>query len=159
MRLLRRVLAVCSIMLSTAAVAVAGAVPAQAAAAARLPSSPSAAAAGRRIVLVDCAGHGLVRPRTFVLACADGNDYLARLRWARWGATSRGRGNDWVNSCVPDCVQGKFHRYPVRVRAWRARPRPDHASQRYLSRLTLTFTKRVPKGFRRRTVYRLLPSI
>ncbi|MGO8882708.1 MAG: hypothetical protein ACLPUO_12460 [Streptosporangiaceae bacterium] len=153
---LRRHLAAGAIALSAAAMAVAGATAGSAAAAA---AHPAAAAAHHRYprVLVNCRGHGLVRPRMFVLACADADDYLSALHWHGWGAVARGHGREWLDNCVPSCAAGKFHRYPVRVELWRLRRR--HPGQRYYRRMTLTYTKRVPRGYHYRRTISLWPSI
>jgi hypothetical protein len=47
------------------------------------------------------------RPSTVVFACGDGNAYLARLRWRRWGfdeATAIGIAR--INDCSPYCAAG-----------------------------------------------------
>ncbi|HUC57190.1 MAG TPA: hypothetical protein VMA95_07300 [Streptosporangiaceae bacterium] len=115
----------------------------------------SATPAHSRSVLVNCAGKATVKPKRFTIACADGNDYLARLKWSHWRATANGRGNDWINSCNPTCVAGKFHKFRARVRLWRPRARPHHPGQRYFTRMTLTYTHAVPKGYHRRRTIRL----
>jgi len=43
------------------------------------------AASPTRVVIFDCPGqHALVRPRSFVLTCADGNAYFDKLSWTSW---------------------------------------------------------------------------
>ncbi|KNB51389.1 hypothetical protein [Streptomyces caatingaensis] len=98
------------------------------------------AAAAPTAVVVDCAKKAQVRPGSFVIACGDGNNALASLRWAQWsGAAAVGTGRDLVNDCVPDCAEGHFHSYPVSVRLDRARPWPGHAGLRHYTRLTVTY--------------------
>jgi len=107
------------------------------------------AAAPRGDVIVNCAGRAQVRPSTYVLTCADGNDYLAGLRWVSWaGGAAFARGTEHVNDCIPNCAQGPFHAYPVLVTTWRAESRPGHAGQRYFSRLTEIYTGRRPTYYR-----------
>jgi hypothetical protein len=81
-----------------------------------------------------------VRPGSFTLTCADGNDYLSHLSWSSWSASSAsGTGTNLVNDCTPYCAAGKFHSYPADVKFWRAEPVPGHPGQRYFSRVTLHF--------------------
>ena len=81
-----------------------------------------------------------VRPGSFTLTCADGNDYLSGLSWSSWSASSAsGTGTNLVNDCTPYCAAGKFHSYPADVKFWRAVPVPGHPGQRYFSRVTLHF--------------------
>lgn len=90
-----------------------------------------------------------VRPGSFTLTCADGNDYLAGLHWVSWsGGAAFGRGTEHVNDCIPNCAQGHFHAYPVLVTAWRAVARPGHPGQRYFSRLTDIYTGKRPTYYR-----------
>ncbi len=142
-----------SIAAGLGAVALAGGVPALTAAATATAATATPArarpAAPRGDVLVNCTGRAQVRPGSYVLTCADGNDYLAGLRWVSWsGGAAFGRGTEHVNDCVPNCAQGHFHAYPVLVTAWRAVPRPGHAGQRYFSRLTDIYTGKRPTYYR-----------
>ena len=92
-------------------------------------------------VVVDCAGHAQTRPGQYVLACADGNAYLARLQWATWGSSAAfADGISTFNDCVPNCVSGHRHSFPVLVALWRAEPRPGHAGERYFTQLTIIYT-------------------
>ncbi len=57
-----------------------------------------------RVVVLNCRNRAQVRPRKFIITCADANDYLVGLRWSSWGPTKAfGRGVEWVNACHPDC--------------------------------------------------------
>ncbi len=92
-------------------------------------------------VVVDCAGHAQTRPGQYVLACADGNAYLATLHWATWGSSAAfADGISTFNDCVPNCVSGHGHSFPVLVALWRAEPRPGHGGERYFTRLTIIYT-------------------
>ena len=72
------------------------------------------------MVVLDCLGHAQIRPHSFVITCADRNDYLRRLRWSVWGPSAAfGRGVEWLNNCTPNCVGGKFIRHNVQVVFWR----------------------------------------
>ncbi len=110
-------------------------------------------------VLVNCQNRATIAPRRFTITCADGNDYLTRLRWSRWAEQAAGRGTEWINNCVPNCASGKFVKFYVYVRLWRPRFRPHHRGQRYYSRMTLTYRHKVPQGFHRHRTIGLWASI
>jgi hypothetical protein len=82
------------------------------------PAHPAAAAS--RIVVFDCPGqHALVRPKSFVLACADGNSAFEKLAWSAWApGLASAKGALVQNDCTPYCAAGHFHRYPALVVLW-----------------------------------------
>jgi len=89
-----------------------------------------------KVVVFNCRGRAKVRPRTFVITCADRNDYLTKLRWDSWGpASAVGQGVEWLNNCKPDCASGTFHHHSVQVLFWRIRPVRHHAHEVYFTRL------------------------
>lgn len=99
-------------------------------------------------VLVNCLGKGTVKPtKQFIITCADGNDYLKKMTWSSWKATANGKGTDEINSCVPACFDGKFHAYPVKIELRRVKAWPHHSGKDYYTRMTLTYTAKIPKGF------------
>ena len=104
--------------------------------------APHAAAPGAP-VLVDCTNHARVQPRQFVLTCADGNDYLSRMRWAAWTSHAFGAGLERINDCVPSCAKGTFRSYPVLVTLWRPRPLAG-AHTLHFTRLTTVFSGKRP---------------
>jgi hypothetical protein len=83
------------------------------------PAAPAQYSAGR-IVVFDCPGqHALVRPKDFVLACADGNSALEKLAWATWApGLASAKGTLVQNDCTPYCAAGHFHSYPALVVLW-----------------------------------------
>ena len=92
---------------------------ARAAAAATTATAATAAAgldvAGRQVAIT-CENKAAVRPGTFTLACADGNDALVRMAWTSWTpGRASGHGTETLNGCVPNCAEGKFRNYPVDV--------------------------------------------
>jgi hypothetical protein len=109
---------------------------------AQRPLAAAADAAATSVpVVVDCAVHGQTRPGQYNLACAGGGAYLSGLHWASWGASAAfAEGFSTINDCVPSCVGGHGHTFPVLVTLWRAEPRPGHAGQRYFTRLTVIYT-------------------
>ena len=103
--------------------------------------------------LINCLNKATIEPKTFVLTCADGNDYLARLTWSSWSTTASGKGTEFINTCNPNCAAGHFRKYGVDVSLSRVKPWPHHVGQRYFTRMGLTYTGKVPHGFHRhRTV-------
>lgn len=56
----------------------------------------------------------VVRPRSIVVACADGNFYLTRIHWTSWTtASASGTAVGHQNDCTPNCAAGHFHTYPA----------------------------------------------
>jgi len=100
-------------------------------------TATAAPAAGRPVV-VTCAHTTAVRPSTYVLTCADYNNYLASLRWASWTGVAFGTGVQRINACYPSCAAGKFYSFPVLVNLWRAMPL--RRGVLYFTRLTLVHT-------------------
>jgi hypothetical protein len=107
---------------------------------AQQPMAAAVAAAGVPVV-VDCAVRGETHPGQYNLACAGAGAYLSGLHWASWTSSAAfADGFSTVNDCVPSCMAGHGHSFPVLVTLWRAEPRPGHPGQRYFTRLTLIYT-------------------
>jgi hypothetical protein len=132
-------IALCGI---TAIATAACATSAPATAAARQQSMAVTPASAARVpVVVDCAVHARIRPGQYILACANGGAYLAGLHWATWGSSSAfADGISTFDDCVPNCVAGHGHSFPVLVALWRAEPRPGHPGERYFTRVTIIDT-------------------
>ncbi|MGH9291306.1 MAG: hypothetical protein ACRDZ6_00820 [Acidimicrobiales bacterium] len=63
--------------------------------------------------LLDCHGKTVVRPRSFVISCADANAQLTRTGWEHWGAASaRGTTRFALNLCKPYCAASKMSYFP-----------------------------------------------
>jgi hypothetical protein len=107
--------------------------PAQAA-----PAHPAAPAA--RLVVFDCPGqHAMVRPKSFVLACADGNSALPKLAWSTWASgLASAKATLVQNDCTPYCAAGHFHSYPALVVLWGSKA-IGHGEHAY-TRLTMILT-------------------
>ena len=72
-----------------------------------------------QVVVLNCLSQEQVRPSSFILACADGNDYLTDLSWTTWGPRlASATGIQEENDCIPYCAAGHFHAYPVDVVFW-----------------------------------------
>jgi hypothetical protein len=102
----------------------------------------SAASAKQTQVVRDCLSYR-VRPRNrIVFSCGDGNGWFSGMRWSHWRRyRAQGHGYMWLNDCNPDCADGHFHRYPVRVTLTRARVERHH---RVFHRANSVFTGRTP---------------
>ena len=92
--------------------------------------------------------HAQVRPGSYTLTCADGNKYLSHLSWSSWSpSAAAGTGTEMVNDCTPYCAAGKFRSYRADVIFWRPEPVPQHAGQRYFSRVTLLYAATRPPAY------------
>ena len=73
-------------------------------------------AAGAPSALPNCLGKPTVKPTSIVLACADGNFGLKRLKWIGWGSSrAAATGVAYANDCKPFCAAGHFHQYKAVV--------------------------------------------
>lgn len=133
----------------TAAVTVAPGAPAAARAHVSNQLGARAHAARHRAVIHKCVSGTAVAPKTYVLACGDGNTWLQQLRWKHWGsrtATATGRG--FVNTCTPSCAAGRPATYPVLVTVSRL-------SNGAYGHLVVKATGSRPKGVAKITTYRI----
>lgn len=97
----------------------------------------AASAAPRSTVVVNCVGKQQTRPSSFVLTCADANDAVSGLRWVDWAPSQAfGTGAEVVNTCTPNCADGKLVSYPALIALWRPEPLPGHPGVRYFTRIT-----------------------
>jgi hypothetical protein len=104
-----------------------------------------AAAFQRSTVVVDCSGQRQTRPSSFILTCADANDALTALHWASWAdGQAFGTGTEKVNTCTPDCADGKLVSYPALITLWRPEPLPGHPGVRYFTRITRIYPANRP---------------
>jgi hypothetical protein len=137
---MRRLKTRAAVLVCAGAAFAVAAIPAQASAV-----GVSAAPSRARAAVVDCLQSPQIRPRDFLLACADGNNFLTSLRWTSWrSGSARGTGRDVANDCRPYCAAGHFHSYPVRVRLDHARPWKGHPHRWQYTRLTLHYTAAKP---------------
>jgi hypothetical protein len=97
------------------------------------------------VVVVNCAGKQQIRPSNFVLTCADANNSLEAVHWLDWAAAQAfGTGSEIVNTCTPDCADGKLAHYPALIALWRPEPLPGHPGVRYFTRITRIYTAARP---------------
>ena len=118
--------------------------PAQAAAAAAAPATGTAV----RTVVLDCPGiPALVRPKTYILSCADGYIQLDKLAWTSWTpGLASASGTLVKNTCTPSCVAGHFHSYPVLVILWGKAAVKNHPGEQTYTKMTLIYPGARPQG-------------
>jgi hypothetical protein len=113
-------------------------------AAALIASGVMAASGASGVKITNCV-KATGRPRTLTLACGDGNTALSGLRWSSFGgASARARGRLEMNTCAPNCAQGKMVSFPVAVEA--VDPRACSAALRVYDRVIVRFTGRAPSS-------------
>ncbi len=125
-----------------AALAAAAALGAWAGTAVAAPRHAAGTAPIPRPVVFTCAGHAEMRPGTYILTCADDNNFFTRLSWTSWTSTlASATGSQWVNGCIPNCAEGTFHSYPVDVIFWRSEPvaHPAYPFERDFTRITVLY--------------------
>jgi hypothetical protein len=101
-----------------------------------------------KTVVLDCPGlPALVRPKTYILTCADGYVQLDKLSWTSWTpALASASGTLLKNTCTPSCVAGHFRTYPVLVVLWGRAAVKNHPGQQCYTRMTLIYPGSRPKG-------------
>jgi hypothetical protein len=125
-----------------------------------------ASSAHENTIVVNCGNKRQTRPATFILTCADANDYLTGLHWVSWqSAEAFATGTERINNCTPNCAQGTFISYPALIALWRPAPLPGHPGVLYFTRMTRIYTgrQRPPLydcgGVRTRTCYPLTSTM
>jgi hypothetical protein len=115
--------------------------PAPATAMAMVAPVSTSAAATVTPVIVGCGAIGQRRPGQYALTCAGTGAGLAGLQWASWGTSAAfAAGSIAINDCVPTCVGGTGHTFPVLVALWRTEPRPGRPGKSYFTRMTVIYT-------------------
>jgi hypothetical protein len=112
----------------------------------------SVAAADARTFYPNCTSKLRYKPRTLSVFCADGGMQVKRIRWQRWvAAEARGRSRwTYVNDCRPNCAEGHFHRYRVRLVLRRVGTCAANG-ERIFTRMTVIFVGRKWSGPRQFT--------
>jgi hypothetical protein len=120
-------------------------------------TGPSATAAQGRVLLLYNCERGRYKPRRVIITCADANFRARGITWSRWTTTAaRGKGTALVNDCKPNCANGTFKSYPVRLRAFRPRETGGCVPHSLFTRLGWRFPKGKPAGFDREGTARLV---
>jgi len=104
-----------------------------------------------RTVVFDCPGQSpapLVRPRTFILTCADGNVALSKLSWTSWTpGLASATGTLEENDCTPYCAAGHFHAYRAVVVLWGSATVKNHPGEHSYTKMTLILTGVRPRYY------------
>lgn len=96
----------------------------------------------RRFELPTRCREGSYRPRKFLIACGDGGVFVDKIRWRVWNRpVATGTGTLHVNTCQPNCAEGRFRKARVRLRAYRLRRCEADNAYRY-TRVRITLPKR-----------------
>lgn len=70
-------------------------------------------AVGTDAKALTCQGNEVVRPRDFVLSCADDNAQLTQTKWSSWtGSGAAGITTFGLNLCKPYCAASKMSYFP-----------------------------------------------
>jgi hypothetical protein len=107
------------------------------------------AVSAARSVVFDCPGQAaLVRPKTFILTCADGNALFGKLSWTSWTpGLASATGKLVLNDCVPYCAAGHFHSYPAIVVLWGSKVVKNHQGERCYTMATEILTGPRPRYY------------
>jgi hypothetical protein len=78
------------------------------------------------------------KPDRVIVACGDGAFYVVKLEWKKWTRkAASGAGTGRLNDCMPNCAQGQFHSYKVKLIA--SKPVMCSNGKREFSRLAWYF--------------------
>lgn len=92
------------------------------------------------------------KPTRIVVACGDGNNRLARIKWESYGTdAASGTATAVVNDCEPNCAAGTFHHFRAVVTLNKPK---DCGRYRQFTRLVERFTDETPESFGSKVVER-----
>lgn len=92
------------------------------------------------------------KPTRIVVACGDGNNRLARIKWESYGTdAASGTATAVVNDCEPNCAAGTFHHFGAVVTLNKPK---DCGRYRQFTRLVERFTDETPESFGSKVVER-----
>jgi hypothetical protein len=102
-----------------------------------------------RMVVFDCPGQpAQIKPRTFIVTCADGGIQFDKLSWTSWTpSVASAAGTLEENDCTPTCVAGHFHAYPALLILWGSKPVPNHPGERCYTMMTSILTGARPRYY------------
>jgi hypothetical protein len=104
--------------------------------------SPVSASASSPLKITDC-NTAVSRPKLLTLSCGDGNTVLKGLSWSSFGgSTARAKGTFVMNTCEPNCAQGRDVSFKVNVKA--TNPRTCKRGTRVYNKVTLQFIGHSP---------------
>jgi hypothetical protein len=121
-------------------------------------TEPEATSGQDRVLLIYNCERGKYKPARVLVSCGDANFRVRGITWSSWTAQeARGRGTALVSDCEPNCVEGTFKRYPVRLRAFRPRESGGCVPGSLFTRFAWRFPGRKPAGPRTGTETLLCP--
>jgi hypothetical protein len=93
------------------------------------------------------------KPDKVIVACGDGNFFVTNLEWSKWTRkAASGNGVGKVNDCMPNCAQGQFRSYKVKLIA--SKPVTCSHGKHEFSRLAFYFRHKHPGTARKGAVNR-----
>ena len=100
-------------------------------------------------VVFDCPGQqAMIRPKTFILTCADGNALFDKLSWSSWTpGLASATGSLVLNDCTPFCADGHFHSYPAVVVFWGSKAVKNHPGEHCYTMMTEILTGPRPRYY------------
>jgi hypothetical protein len=105
------------------------------------------------VAWINACGPLLSAPTELVLACGDGNYFLDKLKWRRWGAASAtATGVAEANKCTPNCASGHFKSYRITATASKL---ATCGKARYYSRLVIVYPGARPTAVAKHDVHSL----
>jgi hypothetical protein len=117
--------------------------------------SAVAAQAASHVRIPGCGGtdRAKYKPDKVIVACGDGNFVIVKLEWSKWTRkAASGSGTGKLNDCMPNCAQGQFHSYKVKLIA--SKPVTCSNGKREFSRLAWYFRHKHKGVVRRGAVHR-----
>lgn len=79
-----------------------------------VPAAAIAAGSSGKVYVTNCT-KASYKPKRLDLAC-DGTNLLTDLKWTSWSSSrASGKGTDSLNTCTPDCANGKRHKLAATV--------------------------------------------
>jgi hypothetical protein len=108
------------------------------------------AAAATQLVVFDCPGQAkaLVKPRNFILTCADANSVLGKLSWTSWTpGVASATGVLEENDCTPYCAAGHFHSFPALVILWGDTAVKNRPGEHCYAKMTIILTGTRPRYY------------
>ena len=111
---------------------------------------PATAAASRTYWAQGWSGSSPVYRAKTLQVSGDSTYFMRHMSWSRWGRDiARGHGKAAVDDCDPNCAEGTFHTYPVRVRLKNPKKVCGH---RFFTTIVIVYTDRHPAGIPKRDV-------
>jgi hypothetical protein len=114
------------------------------------PAAAVSAATASQLVVFDCPGQAkaLVKPRNFILTCADANSVLGKLSWTSWTpGVASATGVLAENDCTPYCAVGHFHSFPAVVILWGDTAVENHPGEHCYAKMTIILTGTRPRYY------------